>query len=131
MTIHPKIHRGHLPVAAIGKMAAILLHELNRARGIEAEAAVIDGICRNVTPATGRSRNSPRKENSYLTGTVRTVVPVVPNAPPQRACHRYPARNTTVLCAPIRPARRGRCWQPRKRPSRVPCATGGNKRRRG
>ena len=96
MTIHPKTHRGHLPVAAIGNMAAILLHERNQARGIEAEATVMDGICRNVTPATGRSRNSLREENSYSTETVRTVVP---NAPPQRVCRRHPVRNATV-CAP-------------------------------
>ena len=67
-------------MAAIGNMAAILLHERNQARGIEAEATVMDGICRNVTPATGRSRNSLREENSYSTETVRTVVPI---APPQ------------------------------------------------
>lgn len=128
MTIQPKIHCGHfISVAVIGSMAAILLHERNRKRGTEVEVAGINSICRNVTPATGRLRNSLREDYSYSTGTARTVMLISPDASTQRVCSKHPVRNATVLCAPTRQARCRRCWQPRDRSCRVPYATGCNK----
>ncbi|MCE9441552.1 hypothetical protein ACIXHM_01775 [Bacteroides fragilis] len=128
MTIQPKIHRGHfVPVAVIGSMAAILLHEPNLARGIQAKDVGINSICRNVTPATGRARNSPCEENSHSTGTARTVVLIASDASTQRISSKHPVRYATVLCALIRPARCRCCRQPRKRAYPVPCATGSNK----
>lgn len=50
MTIHHKILFGYIiSVAVIGSMVAILLHERNRAREIEADTSEINNIRRNVT----------------------------------------------------------------------------------
>ena len=50
MTIHHKILFGYIiSVAVIGSMVAILLHERNRAREIEADTSEINSIRRNVT----------------------------------------------------------------------------------
>lgn len=129
MTILHKILFGYsISVAIIGSMTAILLHERNRIRGIEANTAGINSVRRNVTPATGSSRNLPREKKLYSAGMVRILVLIIPNVAVPVACCKYLVKDSTLLCVPTQSTRCRAYWRRRRCTCLVQCARGGSKR---